>query len=148
MREIFVIDTSALIDYHDSLFTQNCRLSVGAQRLIATALITSDTGVALSIPSIVFIEIYRKWLKNEEFARSFYYEVYRRCADSPNVEIRSIEQEVLENLVLIRGSLARHEIHDKLILASAMVLKCPLITLDPKIADYVRETGVIPNTIM
>ena len=147
MREIYVIDTNALIFYFGFLFKQESKLSNKANDIITTALSMKENTTKLSIPAIVFVEIYRKWLKTEEFARRFYYEVFRRCQESPNIEIRPIEIEVLYQLTRIRGSLEKHEINDKLILASAMVLECPLITLDGDITTFVKETGVIPRIV-
>lgn len=147
MTKIYVIDTNALIYYYGCLFDQEPRLSKKAMSIISIALDSKANQVRLSIPSIVFVEIFRKWLRKPEFARRFYYDVFVRCRESPNIEIRPIEREILENLALIRGSLSNHEIHDKIILASAMTLNCPLITLDGAIANFVDETGVIPTTI-
>lgn len=111
------------------------------------ALTDAPSEVKLSIPSIVFIEIFEKWLTNEEFTAKFRYEVFERVASSPNVEIKPIEQEVLECLLLLRDELGDHDLHDKIILASAMMLDCPLITTDPKLINYVASRRVIPCTI-
>ena len=147
MREIYVIDTNALIFYFAPLFNQNSKLTQRATGIISAALSSKEDTIKLSIPAIVFVEIYRKWLKTEEFARRFYYEVFCLCKESPNIEIRPIEMETLQQLTRIRGSLEHHEINDKLILASAMVLECPLITLDGEITTFVKETGVIPQIV-
>ncbi len=93
------------------------------------------------------MEIYEKWFISEEFARKFYYEVYIPIIGSPNIEIKPLEQEVIENLMRIRGSLSNHEINDKLILASAMMLNCPLITTDQDIITFVKENNVIPSIV-
>lgn len=77
----------------------------------------------------------------------FHYEVFDLVERSPNIEIKPVEQEVLENLLNIGGILADHEIHDKIILASAMMLNCSIITTDPKIREYVESNGVIPAVI-
>ena len=147
MRQIYVIDTNAVIYYFDQVFGGRSRLSAKATKIIRSVLCGKEELIRISIPSIVFVEIWRKWLRSEEFARRFYYEVYCACVESPNVEIRTIDRETIENLQLIRGSLSSHEIHDKLILASAMTLACPLISLDDKLAAFVQETGVIPEVI-
>ena len=54
------------------------------------------------------------------------------------MEIKAIEREVLENMC-IGAELANHEVHDKLILASAMMLQCPLITSDEKVIKFVKK---------
>lgn len=91
----------------------------------------------LSVPSIVFIEIYEKWLKSGEFSRKFFYEVFIPLKQSPNVEIRAIDQEVLENLLTVDGCLAKHDLHDKIVVASAITLECAIITLDENIIEFV-----------
>jgi len=115
--------------------------------LIEDAFNTSAGEIKLSIPSIVLVEIFEKWLKNEEFRAKFYYEVFYLIKQSPNIEIKPIEREVLENLLKINGSLIKHDIHDKLILASAMMLNCPLITFDSYLIEYVNTNQVIPKIL-
>jgi PIN domain nuclease of toxin-antitoxin system len=147
MSELYVTDTNSLISYFNDVFSQTSLLSMKARRIIQQALNNPDSGVRLSIPSVVFIEIFEKWFKNEEFAAKFYYEVYKLIADAPNIEIRPIEREVLENVMQIGGILSKHEIHDKIILASAMTLNCPLISTDHAIKNYVNQSKVIPYVI-
>lgn len=93
----------------------------------------------MSVPSIVFIEIYEKWLRSEEFSRKFFYEVFTPLKQSPNVEIRAIDQEVLENLLAVDGCLAKHSLHDKIVVASAITLECPIITFDERIIEFVEN---------
>lgn len=80
-------------------------------------------------------------------AAKFHYEVFNQLSQSVNVEIKPLDQEVLENLLRIGGVLADHEIHDKIILASAMMLNCSIITTDAKIREYVDATHIIPSVI-
>ena len=147
MIKLYVIDTNSIISYFDDVFEQPKVLSLGAERLIAQALYNSAGIIRLSIPSIVFIEIYEKWFADEEFAQKFFYEVYTLIEQSPNIEIKPIEKEVLENLHCIGGNLSHHDIHDKLIVASAMMLKCPIITTDHEIIKYVESNDAIPSVI-
>lgn len=147
MIKRYVIDTNSIISFFDAVFKQPIVLSSQTRRLIEQALNNSSSIIRLSIPSIVFVEIYEKWFIDEEFARKFYYEVYTVIKQSPNIEIKPIEREVLENLQRIDGNLLHHDIHDKLIVASAMMLNCPIITTDSKIIRYVEETNAIPQVI-
>lgn len=147
MIKRYVIDTNSIISYFDAVFKQPKVLSSKAQGLIEQALCNSSSIVRLSIPSIVFVEIYEKWFINEEFAQKFLYEVYTMIEQSPNIEIKPIEREVLENLHQIGGNLSHHDIHDKLIVASAMMLNCPIITTDSEIMKYVEENDAIPSVI-
>ncbi len=147
MIRLFVSDTNALICYFHEIFQVEQKLSNRALTIFKRALSTKDEDTKLSIPSVVFVEIFEKWFLSEEFLKKFYYEVFIPISESPNIEIKPIEKEDLQNLVRIRGSLSNHEINDKLILASAMMLNCPLITIDQKITSYVNESGVLPEII-
>ena len=122
-------------------------ISNRAHALIDVALSPRPQNVQLSIPTVVFVEVFDKWLIEEEFAEKFYYEVMTPILDSPNIEIKPIEREVLENMLSIGAELADHEVHDKLILASAMMLQRPLITSDTKIIEFVKKYHVIPSVI-
>ena len=145
--ERYVIDTVAVIRYFENVFKQEAKLSAKASRIIEQALVYPSSIVRLSIPSIVFIEIFEKWLSSEEFGARFYYEVFLPISRSPNVEIRSIDKEVLENVTKISGVLASHDLHDKIVVATAIALECPIITSDGKIENYVSQTNTIPYTV-
>jgi predicted nucleic acid-binding protein len=145
MVENFVIDTNALIRYFDTVFgSQSFGLSKNARAIIQDAF-TDNSLIRLSIPSVVFLEIFEKWYKDEEFSAKFRYEIYERIRSSPNIEVRPIDREILEKLIEIRGSLTNHDIHDKIILASAIALECPLITFDKKIIDYIKASTIISS---
>ncbi len=146
MVQLFVIDTTSLISYFDYIFGKPSQISDKALTLIRTSF-DRESSVRLSIPSIVFVEIFEKWFKSEEFLAKFRAEVFEVISQAPNIEIKPIEQEVLENFIKIQDEDVNLENHDKLILASAMMLECPLITSDPKIIKYVKKHGVIPSVI-
>jgi predicted nucleic acid-binding protein len=147
MSALYVIDTSCLIAYFHEVFQGDLQLSSQVLRIINTALSTQEGNIKLSIPSVVFIEIFEKWLRDEEFVRKFFYEVYTPIVQSPNIEIKPIDQEVLQALLSIRGELEHHDLHDKLILACAIMLGCQLITTDNKVTTYVNKTKVIPGVL-
>ena len=147
MTGLYVLDTTSLISHFSDVFLQPSVISARAHGLIELALRPGPQKVQLSIPSVVFIEVFDKWLRGEEFAAKFYYEVMTPILASPNIEIKPIEREVLENMMNIGAELSNHEIHDKLILASAMMLQCPLITSDEKMIQFVRKYGVIPDVV-
>ena len=146
MNGLYVIDTNGIIGYFEHVFHAPSNLSVRAKDLIARAF-TTPAEINLSIPSIVFVEIFEKWLLSEDMVYKFHYEVFDLVERSPNIEIKPVEQEVLENLLNIGGILADHEIHDKIIVASAMMLNCSIITTDPKIREYVESNGGMPAVI-
>jgi PIN domain nuclease of toxin-antitoxin system len=153
-KKRYVIDTNGLISFFAGVFEEifgfddSTLISKRARNAIQEAVYFSEGDVLLSVPSIVFIEIYEKWLRSEEFFRKFFYEVFIPLKQSPNVEIRAIDQEVLENLLAVDGCLAEHDLHDKIVVASAMTLECPIITVDNKIIEFVGSgKGKIPNVL-
>ena len=75
----------------------------------------------------------------------FFYKVFDPLRKSANVEIRPTDREVLEKLLYIGGQLADHDLHDRLVLASAMALEAPLITTDEDVTAYCNEKHVIPE---
>lgn len=151
MRKLYVIDTNSLIAFYHDVFKDapnyqgSPELSLKIKSIISQAVLSRTTNIRLSIPSVVFVEIYEKWLITEEFSRKFYYEVFSPLKQSPNIEVRPIDREVMENLIYIGGNLKKHDLHDKLILASAITLESPLITTDEGIINYVSERNVIPG---
>jgi predicted nucleic acid-binding protein len=147
MNGLYIIDTNAIISYFDHVFEAPSTLSPQARSLMDAALSASAGEVKISIPSIVFVEIFEKWLDSEEMSAKFYYEAFALFELSPNIEIKPVEREVLENILQIRGSLANHEMHDKIIVACAMMLNCAIITTDTKIREYVEVSRLIPSVV-
>ncbi len=147
MATLYVCDTTAVIEYFDDVFERGCRLSPNGRAIIAEALCSTPGDVRLSIPAVVFVEVFDKWCRAEEFSRKFWYEVYQTLKESPNVEFKPIDQEVVESVLEIGGNLARHEIHDKIVLACAITLKCRLITSDREIGRYNMTHRVIPAVV-
>ncbi len=139
----YVLDTVGLISYFQEVFESEPNfngapsISEKTKSEISRAILPVEGNVLLSVPSIVFIEMYEKLNKSEEFFRKFYYEVFVKIRHSPNVEIRALDEEVLGNLFNVGGCLRTHELQDKIIVASAMTLECPIITNDPKIIEFV-----------
>jgi PIN domain nuclease of toxin-antitoxin system len=147
MAILYVADTNAVINHFAEVFGQSNRLSPRAQRIMQAAFGTTEGDVRLSIPAVVFVEIYDKWNTDEERVRRIFFEVFSPACESPNIEIKPIEREVLENLILLGGTLDHHEIHDKIIFASAMMLECSLISTDGVLLDYNSAQGVLPEVI-
>ncbi len=146
IKQRYVIDTNSIIYYFENVFNQHSPLSNRAKKIIDQAF-NYNSNIILIIPSIVIIEIHAKWFLNEEFARKFYYEVYLRIKNADNIEIKPIEEEVILNLEFIRDNLSNHDIHDKLILSSAIMLNCPIISTDSEIEKFVHNNKIIPGII-
>ena len=147
MAKFYVIDTNGIIGYFCHIFEVPERLSKKTCGIIDQAFKLYETEIKISIPSVVFVEIFEKWFWNESFAKKFYYEIFTPTKESPNIEIKPIDQEIMERLMEIKGNLENHDLHDKIVLASAMMLGCPLITTDTAITDYVKVNKVIPYII-
>ncbi|MEN6293836.1 MAG: hypothetical protein ABFD07_17700, partial [Methanobacterium sp.] len=110
--ELFVIDTNTIINYFHDVFHEDRKVSSQIVKIVQTALSPYEGNIKLSIPSIVFVEIFEKWLLNEEFSKKFYYEVFLPIKESPNIEIKPIDKEVLHEMLDIAGLLKNHDPHD------------------------------------
>ncbi len=146
MDRNYVIDTTSLISYFDDVFGGKPKISQYALRVIDRAF-RDDNSIKLSIPGIVFVEIFDKWFNDEETAAKIRSEMMAPIYDAPNIEVKPIEKEVLENFLKITDSIIKLDNHDKIILASSMMLQWPLITSDSKIIKYNRKYKVIPDII-
>ncbi|PKO04072.1 MAG: hypothetical protein CVU41_18985 [Chloroflexi bacterium HGW-Chloroflexi-3] len=118
-RTLYVIDTTVLISFFNTIFGCEKKISSFAEKLIDSALNYTDSTIRISIPSIVFVELFDKFIKNEEFSKKIFFEIFIPIINSPNIEIKPIDKDVLLGLSLISGELEHHDLHDKLILASA-----------------------------
>lgn len=153
MTRLYVADTNSLIAFFHRVFSYAPdfhgapTLSRNTEAIIEQSVFSPSSLVRLSIPSVIFFEIHEKWLRTEEFLRRFYYDVFVVLRDAPNVEIRPIDKEILGNLIRIGGCLAAHDLHDKLVVATAMTLECHLITTDTVIQQFVKLDGTVPDTL-
>jgi PIN domain nuclease of toxin-antitoxin system len=146
MNNGYVVDTTSLISYFNNIFSGPAKISRDALKIIETAF-KRDSDIKLSIPSIVFVEIFDKWFSNEEIAAAIRIEIMTLIAERPNIEIKPVEKEVLENFIKISDDFIKFDNHDKIILASSMMLQWPLITSDSKIIRYNNKYKVIPDII-
>ncbi len=149
----YVADTNSVISFFQEFFSDAPNFDGApslwreATKIIEQAVFSKTTKIRLSIPSVVFLEIFEKWLRTEEFQRKFYYEVFVRLEESEHVDIRSIDQELLENLMRIGGCLSAHDLNDKLIVAVAVMLECTLITTDSKIEEFAESEPTVLQTL-
>jgi len=146
MNNGYVVDTTSLISYFNNIFGGPAKISRDALKIIETAF-KRDSDIKLSIPSIVFVEIFDKWFGNEEIAAAVRSEIMSIIAERANIEIKPVEKEVLENFIKINDGFIKFDNHDKIILASSMMLQWPLITSDSRIIRYNNKYKVIPNII-
>jgi predicted nucleic acid-binding protein len=145
MAERYVIDTTSLISYFDDIFEEPPKISQDAIKIIHSAFM--EENVILIIPNIVFVEIFKKWYQNEEWAEKIKYEVYQKVISQPNIEVRPLDIELLENFVRITDIEPNYNFdnHDKQILACAMMLNCNLITSDRRIIRYNNRKKVVAD---
>lgn len=151
MSRMIVIDTVSLISYFSSVFNRSPRISERALALLDRAFTYPDE-ILLSIPGVVFVEIFDKWFrgdtaKDEEFRAKFRAEVLERIIRAPNIEIREIDIETLEMFLSLEDPTINLENNDRLILATAAVLQARLVTSDAKVVDFVEKNATIPATI-
>ncbi len=148
-KKRFVIDTTAIISYFDSVFEQGTQITKDALNFIGNAFETEYETI-LIIPGVVFVEIFDKWFRDaggEEFQAKFRSEVLEPVLRAPNIEIREVDSEILEAFLTLQDQDINLENRDRLILASAVVLNTPLITSDSKLGRFVRKNKVIPYII-
>ena len=151
MPKLFVVDTMAIISYFSNVFGQGTRISKRGLSIIGQAFDFPDE-VLLTVPGIVFVEIFDKWFRgvrdqDDEFRAMFRAEVLDRIRNAPNIEIREVDVETLKAFLWLEDPSINLENSDRLILASAAVLRAPLITADPVVIDFVTKHGVIPEVI-
>ncbi len=149
VKNRFVVDTTALISYFDFVFEQGSQISKKGLELIKNAFLTEHKTI-LIIPGVVFVEIFDKWFRNhngQEFRAKFRAEVFEPVRQAPNIEIREVDDEVLEMFLSLQDSDINLENRDRLILASAAVLKAPLITSDGKVIRFVNKHKIIPYVV-
>jgi PIN domain nuclease of toxin-antitoxin system len=145
MENRYVIDTVAFINYFNIFFNEVDILTPETRRKINLCFDRNLDSHKLVIPSIVFLEIFRKFLINEEKVKMFFYEIYNDLRENSNIEIKAIEKEVLEIFQNLNDF--SMENNDKLIYASAVQLKSALITNDPVIISYNNKRKLIPSII-
>ena len=145
MKELYVVDTCALISYfHQYLDGSTVSISEASLSIIDKAFYSDE--INLIFPSTVFIEIFKKWFKTEEDVARIKSEIYLRIRERENMEIQPFDKEVFENFMSIKDIEPNHNFdnHDKQILAAAMTMQCPLITSDHRIIRYNNKKNVIP----
>lgn len=134
----YVLDTVGFINFFNVFFGEKDILSKSTRKTIERCFSLSYNNYKLIIPSVVFIEIHKKFLKTEEDCLKFYYEIYSLVQDSEDIEVKPIEKEVLEIFSNISQEHSL-ELHDRIVFSSAIQLEAPLITNDSKILKANRD---------
>ncbi|MDR0865671.1 MAG: PIN domain-containing protein [Candidatus Symbiothrix sp.] len=144
--ERYTIDTTAIISYFIKVF-EGAESQISPKSLDIIGRAFNDPDIILYFPSIVFIEIFSKWFRDEEFAQKIKSEVFYPIRSQENFAIEPLDKEVLENFMKITDIEQgwNFDNHDKQVLATAMKYQAPLITSDKKIIRYNKRKHVIPN---
>ncbi|WP_345952999.1 PIN domain-containing protein [Mucilaginibacter sp. PAMB04168] len=145
MHQLFVIDTVGFINYFNAFFGEKRILSARASNIIDKCLSPDFPNYKLIIPSIVLIEVFEKQLRTDERSEEFKYTILKPLIDNSDVEIKGIEEEVVEVFSRINDYGIKIENHDKIILSSALQMEVPLITKDGKIQSYLNKTKEIAH---
>lgn len=145
MKEIYVVDTCALISYFQP-YLKGSDVSISEESLSIIDKAFYSNEINLIIPSTVFIEIFKKWFKTEEDAARIRTEIYHRISERENMEIQPFDKEILGNFLRIVDIEPNQNFdnHDKQILAAAMTMECPLITSDTRLIRYNKRKNVVP----
>lgn len=144
----YTVDTTTVISYFIDVFDgAEPQISKKSLDIIDNAF--NDTSIILYFPSIIFVEIFSKWFRDEELAYRIKSDVYIPIVSQENFAIEPLDKEVLENFIKITDIEPgwNFDNHDKQILATAMKFQTPLITSDERIARYNRKKNVIPSIL-
>jgi len=145
MTHLYVFDSVSFINYYNTFFNEQDRLSKRIRQEIDHCLSPDYITHKIILPSIVLVELFQKQLntKDDEIASQFKYEILSPLLDNEDVEIKGIELDVLKIYSQIDNNIIKLENHDKIILSSAIHVDGVLITNDAKIQTYVEATNVV-----
>ena len=147
MKELYVVDTNAIIATFPDVFHRTHNYSPNIIRKIKSAIFDDFSRIRISIPSVVFLELHDKFCKSEEITSKIFYEVFFPIKDSNFIEIRSLDKELIEIVLQLDGVLTNHDMHDKIIYSTAVILNCCLISSDSVLKENNLKTKMIPNII-
>lgn len=147
MEEFYVLDTCSFYSYcckYLNLFTdKDISPDDNSLKMLHNAFNASE--IKIIIPSVIMVEIFDHYFNDEEFINKFKYEVYYRLFNTDNecnkIAIIDIDTEVLENLFNCYTENVNVDLHDKLILATALKYKeqnTTLFTSDRRIKKIQR----------
>ena len=144
----YTIDTTTVISYFKDEF-EGAKPQISDRSLNIIDSAFRDTSIILYFPSIIFVEIFSKWFRDEELAYKIKSNVYNPIISQENFAIEPLDKEVLENFIKITDIEPgwNFDNHDKQILATAMKFQTPLITSDERIARYNKRKRVIPSIL-
>jgi predicted nucleic acid-binding protein len=146
VSRLFVVDTNAIISHYGDVLDRDACVTSTALGYIKRAFLPGSD-IRLSVPSFVFVEMVCTLGKSQEARAKLRYEVFEPIRNCPNIEIRPLEKDTLHQMMKIADPTINLENHDKIMLASAMVLDCPLITSDAKILQFNRKHKAVSQIV-
>lgn len=145
MRNRYIIDSVGFINYFYDFFKVEDKLSKKTRLIIDNCIKNLNEDYLLVVPSIVIIEVYFKFLFNDEMINNFRFGIYDKIKYNSQIELKPIEKDVIEILSSLNDFELEH--HDKIIYASAIELESILISKDSKIISYNNYKSLIPDVI-
>ncbi|GBD98090.1 PIN domain protein [bacterium BMS3Abin07] len=122
----FVTDTHSLVWY----FTEDTRLS---EKALETLEQTTQEGLII-VPSVVLAEI--MFIAKKGRISITFVETLKKIEEYDNFDIAPLDADILKVADKIEADM---EMHDKLIIATALNFQAPLITRD----EQIRESAII-----
>lgn len=141
--DTYIIDTCTFINYHFSFFEEPNKISKKTRILIDNCYDNNATDYKLIIPSIVFVELRRKFLISSEKINKFKYEVFIPTINAEKINIREIDIEVMTEFLKFDNYGISFERMDKIVVATALVMNSCVISYDTKIEEYAQKSGKI-----
>jgi len=137
---VYVADTNALISaFPDFFINDTNQISEGGISIIRSAIFDYSSPYRVSFPCVIFIELRRLFLHDAEITSKFFFEIFTPILNSDFAEIREIDKEILINTLKLDGALEKHELHDKIVVSSAIALNCPVITSDTAMHQFALD---------
>ena len=154
MEEFYVLDTCSFYSYcckYLNIFTDK-EISLQENTLNILYNAFHSNNVKIIIPSVIMIEIFDHYFNSDEFINRFKYDVYYNILNNgredSKIAIIDIDLEVMENLFDCYTDEISVDLHDKLIIATALKYKnqnTTLFTSDRKIKKIKKLNNLSIN---
>ena len=149
MENFYILDTCSFYSYcskYLNIFTdKDVSIQEDALKKLNDAF--NNNNVKIVIPSVILIEIFDHYFNNEEFINKFKYEVYSKLSSEEynNIAIIDVDYEIIENLFDCYTDEVAVDLHDKLIMATALKYKdknTTLFTSDRRVKKIISKNNL------
>lgn len=150
MEKFYILDTCSFYSYccrYLNIFTDK-EISMQEDSLKKLNDAFKNKNIKIVIPSVILIEIFDHYFNNDEFINRFKYEVYSKILseeDNNKIAIIDVDTEVLENLFNCYTDDVAVDLHDKLIMATALKYKdknTTLFTSDRRVRKIISKNNL------